>query len=114
MEVARGEVWWADLAASGDSSPGGSRPVLVVQTKSFNQSRIQTVIVAILTTNLGLARAPGNVEIGSGESGLPRASVVNVSQLYTLDRRVLRDRAGRLRPATMKQVDQGLMLALAL
>ena len=114
MEVARGEVWWADLPEPEDSSPGGTRPVLVVQSGSFNRSRIQTIITAVITGNLALADAPGNVEISRRESGLPKASVVNVSQLFTLDRRSLRSRAGRLKPVTMQAVSEGLRLALDL
>src|SRR5262245_49191237 len=104
MEVARGEIWWADLPSPVDSSPAGTRPVLVIQSSAFNRSRIQTVITAVITGNLALAQAPGNVEISPRESGLPKPSVVNVSQLFTLDKRALRSRAGRLRPSTMDVV----------
>jgi mRNA interferase MazF len=114
MEVARGEVWWADLPDAADSSPAGTRPVLVIQSKAFNGSRLQTVITAVVTSNLALADAPGNVEVGPRESGLPKPSVINVSQLFTIDRRSLRSRAGRLRPATMDAVTDGLRIAMAL
>lgn len=114
MEVARGEVWWADLSDAADSSPAGTRPVLVIQSKAFNRSRIQTVITAVLTGNLALAHAPGNVEVSPRESGLPKPSVINVSQLFTIDRRSLRSRAGRLRAATMNAVSEGLRIALEL
>jgi mRNA interferase MazF len=114
VEIARDEVWWADLPEPEDSAPGGTRPVLVIQSRSFNRSRIQTVVTAVITGNLALADAPGNVEIGRRESGLPRPSVVNVSQLFTLDRRSLRSRAGRLKPATMEAVSEGLRLSLEL
>jgi mRNA interferase MazF len=114
MEIARGEIWWADLPDPEDSSPAGTRSVLVIQSQSFNRSRVQTVITAVITGNLTLAHAPGNVEIGIRESGLPRPSVVNVSQLFTLDKQSLRSRAGRLRPTTMAAIDEGLRLAMAL
>jgi mRNA interferase MazF len=114
MEIAHGEIWWADLPDPEGSSPGGTRPVLVIQSPAFNRSRIQTVITVVITGNLALAHAPGNVEIGVRESGLPRPSVVNVSQLFTLDKRSLRSRAGRLRPATMEAIHEGLRLAMAL
>jgi len=114
VEVARGEIWWANLPEAEDSSPAGVRPVLIVQSRSFNRSRIQTVITAIVTSNLSLAFAPGNVEVSAKESGLPRSSVVNVSQLFTLDRLSLRSRAGRLKPRTMAAVSEGLTLALGL
>jgi mRNA interferase MazF len=114
VEVARGEIWWADLPDPEDSSPAGTRPVLVIQSQSFNRSRLQTVVIAVVTSNLALAHAPGNVEVGSRESGLPQISVINVSQLFTLDKHSLRERSGRLRPGTLERVDQGLRLALAL
>ena len=114
MEVARGEVWWVDLPGPEDSAPAGTRPVVIIQSKAFNRSRLQTVITVIITGNLALCEAPGNVPVGTKESGLPRPSVVNVSQLFTVDRRSLRSRAGRLRPATMEAVDEGLRLAMAL
>ncbi len=114
MEVARGDVWWVDLPDADDSSPAGTRPVLVVQSKAFNRSRIQTVVVAVITGNMGLADAPGNVELSSRESRLPRPSVVNVSQLFTIDKRSLRSRAGRLKPATMALVNEGLRFVLGL
>ncbi|HEV7506221.1 MAG TPA: type II toxin-antitoxin system PemK/MazF family toxin [Thermoanaerobaculia bacterium] len=114
MEVARGEVWWADLPDAADSSPAGTRPVLVIQSKAFNRSRLQTVITAVVTSNLALAYAPGNVEVGPRESGLPKPSVINVSQLFTIDKHSLRSRAGRLRPTTMDAVSEGLRIAMAL
>jgi len=114
MEVARGEVWWVDLPDAEDSAPAGTRPVLIIQSKAFNRSRLQTVITVVITGNLAVAEAPGNVPVGAKESGLPRPSVVNVSQLFTVDRRSLRSRAGRLRPATMDAVSEGLRLAMAL
>jgi mRNA interferase MazF len=114
MEVVRGEVWWADLPDEGDSSPSGSRTVLVVQSKAFNRSRIQTVITAVITSNLALAHAPGNVEVGARESGLRKASVIIVSQLFTIDRDSLRSRSGRLTSSTMEAVSEGLRIALEL
>jgi len=108
--VIRGEVRWAYL----DDPVGFRRPVLVVQSDPFNRSRIATVIVASITSNLGLAEAPGNVRLKSRMSGLGKESVVNVSQLYTLDRSVLGERVGRLPPARMAEVDEGLRVVLAL
>src|SRR5258706_12422863 len=114
MEIARGDVWWADLPDPVASSPGGSRPILVVQANSFNQSRISTVIAAVVTSNARLADLPGNVLILPRESGLKQPSVVNVSQLVTADRMFLRSRAGGLGAETMSRVDHGLRLVLAL
>lgn len=109
----RGEVWWASLPTPSGSGPGLRRPVLVVQASPFNESRIATVIVAVLTSDLARAEAPGNVRVPRVDSGLPRPSVVNVSQLFTIDRAVLTKRVRALPAATMKAVDAGLKLVLA-
>ena len=108
----RGEVWWASLPPPTASGPGFRRPVVVVQSNPFNQSRIATVIVATVTSNLALADAPGNVRVGKSESGLAKPSVVNVSQLITLDRELLTQRVRGLPADTMRQNDEGLRLAL--
>ncbi len=110
----RGEVWWADLPEPRRSEPGYRRPVLVVQADSFNRSRIQTVIVAVITSNLDLADVPGNVLLPARSAGLPRDSVANVSQLLTLDRRFLTEHAGTLPPRLQGFVDEGLRLVLQL
>lgn len=110
----RGEVWWASLPEPTGSGPGLRRPVLVVQSNPFNQSRIATVVVAVITSNLALAEAPGNVRLARGDGGLPRPSVVNVSQVLTLDRSVLTERVGALPGALQQRVDAGLRLVLAL
>ncbi|MDN5923469.1 MAG: type II toxin-antitoxin system PemK/MazF family toxin [Xanthomonadales bacterium] len=110
----RGELWWASLPAPTGSGPGFRRPVLVVQSKPFNESHIATVIVAVVTSNLGLAAAPGNVRLSKTETGLPKASVVNVSQLVTLDRSLLTAKVKSLSDKVMSQVGEGLRLVLAL
>ena len=110
--IQRGEIWWADLPEPRRSEPGYRRPVLVVQADSFNRSRIQTAIVAVITGNLELARAPGNVLLPARSTGLPRDSVVNVSQLLTLDRTFLTEHAGTLPMRLQGSVDEGLRLVL--
>jgi mRNA interferase MazF len=110
----RGEVWWASLPDPAGSDPGLRRPVLIVQSNPFNDSRISTVVVAVITSNLALANAPGNLRVGRAETGLPKASVVNVSQVITLDRALLTSRVKALPGAVMQQVDAGLRLALGL
>jgi len=110
----RGEIWWASLEQPRGSEPGYRRPVLVVQADSFNESRIATVLVAVITSNLALSEAPGNVRIGKSDSKLAKASVVNVSQILTLDRRYLTKRAGRIPNAVMNRVSEGLSLVLGL
>jgi mRNA interferase MazF len=110
----RGEVWWASLPEPTGSGPGFRRPVVIVQSNPFNESRISTVVVAVVTSNLALAGAPGNVRIGKSDSGLPKASVVNVSQLLTLDRGLLTDRIKPLPSKVLGQVNEGLQLVLGL
>jgi mRNA interferase MazF len=110
----RGELWWASLPPPAGSGPGYRRPVVVIQANPLNQSRIATVIVAVVTSNLALAAAPGNVRLGRADSGLARPSVVNVSQLVTLDRAVLSGRVRALPASTMRALDEGLRLVLGL
>ncbi len=112
--VARGEVWWVDFGEPYGSEPAHRRPAVVVSSDRFNASRIQTVMVSILTTNLRLAAAPGNVDLPRGAAGLPRESVVNVSQTAVIDRVRLQELAGTLDKATMQRVGDGLRLLLAL
>jgi mRNA interferase MazF len=113
-DIQRGEIWWADLPEPRRSEPGFRRPVLVVQADSFNRSRIQTVLVAAITSNLDLADAPGNVVVPARSSGLPRDSVVNVSQILTLDRSFLTEHAGTLPTRLQGSVDAGLRIVLQL
>ena len=110
----RGEVWWAELPAPVASEPGFRRPVLIVSSDAFNRSRIRTVSVVVLTSNLRLSEAPGNVLLAAAESGLPKDSVANVSQVVTLDKEFLSRRCGRIPPRGMKAIDEGLRLALSL
>ena len=110
----RGEIWWADLPGPAGSGPGYKRPVLVVQSNAFNASRIATVIVAVVTSTLKLAEAPGNLRIAKSDSGLPQPSVVNVSQLITLDRSLLTNKVKSMPGAAIDKVDVGLKLVLGL
>ena len=110
----RGEVWWASLPAPTGSGPGYRRPVLIIQSNPFNDSRIATVVVAVITSNLAQADSPGNVRAGKADTGLSKASVVNVSQLIALDRKMLTQRVRSLPGDTMKAVDEGLRIVLAL
>ena len=108
----RGEIWWASLPAPAGSGPGFRRPVLIVQSNPFNDSRIATVIVAVITSNLALAAAPGNVRLGKSESGLRKPSVVNVSQIVTLDRTLLTARIRHVGASVLDRVNRGLRLVL--
>ena len=110
----RGEIWWAALREPFGSEPGFRRPVLIVQDDAFNRSRIQTVIVIAITTNVELAKAPGNVLLPTKVTCLPRESVANVSQLITIDKSFLSERVGSLPLDLQEQVDAGLRLTLYL
>jgi mRNA interferase MazF len=110
----RGEIWWASLAEPSGSGPGFRRPLLIVSADSFNQSRINTVIAAVITSNLRLAGAPGNVRLPIRGTGLARPSVVNISQIITVDRSFLTERLGKLNSELLMQVENGLRLVLSL
>lgn len=110
----RGEVWWVDLGVPDRAEPGFRRPLLIVQTDTFNRSRIATTIGVVLTSNLRLAEAPGNVLIPAHDSGLPKDSVANVSQVITVDKKALVDRAGKLPPRFVRAVSDGLRLVLSI
>ena len=110
----RGEIWWADLPEPQGSEPGFTRPVVVMQSDRFNDTDVRTTIVAIITSNLRLANMPGNVLVEQSQSPLPRDSVVNVSQMTTVDKSSLVERIGRLPNELMSSVDSGLRLVLEL
>jgi mRNA interferase MazF len=112
--VRRGEIWWAELPVPKGSGPGYRRPVLIVQADPFNRSGISTAVAAVISSNLRLADAPGNIFLSRRLSGLPKDSVVNISQVVTLDRKYLSDKAGNLSPKQMSTVDDGLRLVLSL
>lgn len=112
--IGRGEIWWADLAEPRGSEPGFRRPVVIVQADAFSRSRLGTVVVVAITANLDLAEAPGNVRLSRRESRLSRESVVNVSQVLTLDRRFLTGRVGRLPDRVVEAIDAGLRVVLSL
>ena len=110
----RGEVWWAELPEPVASEPGHRRPVLIVQSDDFNRSRIRTVIAVVLTTNLRLAEAPGNVPVSKEDTALSRDSVASVSQIITLDKTFLTERVTRISDRIMMSVEEGLRTVLAL
>jgi mRNA interferase MazF len=110
----RGEIWWAALPAPSGSEPGYKRPLLIVQSDDFNRSRIRAIIAVVITSNLHLSDAPGNVYLPRKSSGLPKDSVVNVSQLVTVDKSFLIEKAGKLRLSLLQDVEAGIRLALSL
>ena len=112
--IERGEVWWADLDEPRGSEPGFRRPILIVQSDAFNRSRIRTVVAIVLTSDLRLVAAPGNVLVPAQASGLPQDSCANVSQIVALDREFRETRAGRVGSRIMARIDAGLELVLEL
>lgn len=108
-----GEVWWADLPQPVGAGPGYRRPVVIIQSDAYNVSRIKTVVVATLGTSRRLAAAPGNVRLPRGTCGSSRDSVINVTQLLTIDKVLLLQPMGNLPGAKLHELDDGLRLVLA-
>jgi len=112
--IRRGELRWADLGEPRGSAPALRRPVVVVQAEPYNRSKLKTAVVAVLTTNLRLAAMPGNVLVPASLTGLAADSVVNVTQLTTVDRADLEQRIGVVPSWLMDEIDRGLRRVLAL
>jgi mRNA interferase MazF len=110
----RGEIWWADFGIPFGSEAGFRRPVLIVQSDAFNESRIKTIVVLPLTTNLRLLNAPGNVFVSNKESKLGGDSVIIAAQFYALDRQKFIERISKLKRETMEQVENGVLLVLGI
>jgi mRNA interferase MazF len=110
----RGQVWWGDLGEARGSASAGRRPLVIVSDDTFNQSRIATVTVVPVTTNLRWAKAPGNVFLPRGAGGLREDSVANVTQVATVDRADLGEQLGKLEAGLVRQLDAGLRRALGL
>src|SRR6266851_4250412 len=108
MVISQGEIWWADLPNPTGSGPGFRRPVVVLQADPLNRSRISTVVCVPLTSNLKWGNAPGNVSLLAKLTGLPKDSVANVSQIVTLDKLLLTDRAGKLPRAKLELLCSGI------
>ena len=114
MVIQRGEIWWADLPEPTGSEPGYRRPVMVIQSDDFNRSRIATAIVVVITSNLKLAEAPGNVLLPQKATGLLKDSVINISQVLTVDKSFLTEKIGDLPVYLLEQVEDGLRMVMDL
>ena len=110
MVINQGDVFWVDLDQPSGSAPGYRHPHVVVQNNVFNRSRINTVVVCVLTSNLKRAQAPGNVPLEKGEANLPQQSVVNISQIFTVDKRDLVEKIGTLSRQRVRQILDGIRL----
>ena len=112
--IKRGAIHWAKLKNPRESEPGFRRPVIIISANAFNRSSIHTVLAAVITSNIRLKDAPGNVFLPVTKSGLPRDSVVNVSQLITLDKNFIGDQIGKLPQAYLTKLEHGIRLVLDL
>lgn len=110
MVICQGDIYWIDLGQPIGSEPGYIRPYVVIQNDVLNSSQIRTVIVCALTTNLRRARAIGNVLLETGEADIAEQSVVNVSQVFTVDKALLTDKIGKLSGKRVRQILAGLAL----
>ena len=110
MVIKQGDIYWIELEEPSGSEPGYAHPHVVIQNNVFNQSRINTVIVCALTSNMKLANAPGNVLLEAGEANLPKQSVVIVSQIFTVDKTQLREYIGSLAKRRINQILAGIQL----
>jgi mRNA interferase MazF len=110
----RGEIWWADFGQPTRSGPGYTRPCVIVSANIFNEGPISTVIVAVITSNLRLEHAAGNFSVRGKPTGLKDRSIVNLSQIMTLDKSLLLKRAGRLPDDLLAKLNGGLMLVLGM
>ena len=112
--ISRGEIWWATLEDPAGSQPGFRRLLAIIQANEFNSSRINTVLAVVITSNLKLSKAPGNVLLSAKSTGLSKDSVANVSQVITVDKRFLTEKIGELSPNLLQVLNEGLRLILSL
>ena len=108
--MTRGEIWWAKLPSPRGSEPGKTRPVLVIQADSFNRSAINTVICAVITSNTNLAASPGNILLEKSESGLDKTSVINFSQIITLDKSYFTEMVSMLSKPMIHKINNSLKI----
>jgi len=112
MVIRQGEIYWVDLGASAGSEPGYKHPHMVIQNNIFNQSKINTVVVCVLTSNIRRAEAPGNAMLKKGEANLPKKSVVNISQIFTVNKSDLIEKIGQVSEKKFEQILAGLQLLI--
>lgn len=110
--IDQGDLYWFDMGEPRGSEPGYRRPYVVIQNNSYNHGAINTVVVCALTSNVRLGRVPGNVSLRQGEGGLPKVSVVNVTQVYTVNKRDLVEKIGHLSKARIREILEGLSQVL--
>lgn len=112
MVIAQGDLFWINLGEPRGSEPGYRHPFVVIQNDAFNKSKINTVVVCALSSNLKLAQAPGNVLLKKGEANLSKASVVNISQVMTINKDELETKIGQLSKKRMEEIIDGFQFLL--
>jgi mRNA interferase MazF len=110
----QGDIYWVRFGRSGDSGPSGKRPAVIIQSNLLNRTNIQTTVVTLLTSNLKLAGIPGNVRLKKGAASLPKASVVVVSQMATVDKTRLLEKIGTLSQENLTEVVDGCRQVISL
>ena len=110
MGIEQGEIYWIDLGEPSGSKPGYLHPHVVIQNNLFNASKINTVVVCVLTSNIKRAQAPGNVLLNKGEANLPKKSVVNISQIYTVNKSDLTEKIGKVSEKRFSEILAGIKL----
>ena len=112
MVINQGDVFWVELGEPSGSAPGYRHPHVVIQNNIFNHSRINTVVLCSITSNLERAKAPGNVLLSRGEANMPKRSVVNISQIVTVDKSDIVEKIGTLSPKRMREILDGIQLLI--
>ena len=110
MVIKQGDIFWVDLGPPSGSAPGFMHPHVVIQNNIFNRSKINTVVICALTSNLKRAKAPGNILLSKGEANLKKNSVANISQIITVDKSDLIKKIGSLSPPRIEQIIEGVKL----
>lgn len=112
MYIKQGDIYWIDFGIPSGSATGYRHPHVVIQNNIFNKSRLNTLVVCALTSNLKWAKAPGNVLLKKGEGNLPKDSVVNITQLETIDKTFLAERIGALPSSRIREIINGVKLLI--
>ena len=112
MSIKQGDIFWVDLGIPGGSEPGYRHPHVVIQNNVFNESKINTVVACAITSNIKRAKAPGNILLKKGEGGLKKDSVVNISQIITIDKSDIEEKIGSLPVSKVKQIIEGVKLLI--
>ena len=110
MVINQGDIFWVDMGESSGSEPGYLHPYVVIQNNAFNHSGIRTTVVCGLTSSIRLAQSPGNVRLNKGEANLPKSSVINISQVYTVDKQDLVEKIGTVSQKRIRQILDGFQL----